>query len=502
MPVTDLITNLIENFDEIIILLMVLMIAISIYWMLACRKRSRLAKFTPEDGNGRSVIVYNSQNTVGCMFFHDVRFKRHGSANQCGGRLNRVMETRAAIREVGGESDGETFADALSPSDHLLYSQPADDPSASTQDVGTQSLIALMKDDPPVIGRPAAKPPGSAAQPCWMFYPKHGEPSEMEHGQSYDCFGKGYIFSVCDNILPRGHFIAIFLLCLCSLTTQLYFAILAGFSSGDGYPFANVLSALQTPAQNILSGDITPGLIPYASLFMLEAIILGFLGISRPRRLTPEIVLSFFLIYIGYVLFPGEKTFFLVACIMLWRFGAVLIARLADRHEWVWTVCAAVVIISAVVFIGLSFESGAHDSGVYADDVELMRVYSAAGGIKGVGLYAGVFRDFAPPAFAVGVIIEELGLYTCGLLVLMCLLVSWGWLIVGLRAWKRVPGMICCASALIFAACVAVNAICVTSPGFTLPLPFLSPDVSLTILFVLCLTVCDAVKISTYNQRS
>ncbi|MDR0999857.1 MAG: hypothetical protein LBL96_03510 [Clostridiales bacterium] len=489
------ITNLIENFDEIVIFLMAAMIALSIYWLLVCRKRNRLAKFAPADNIGRSVFVYSKNNIVGRMFFHDVRFKQYGqyeATNQYGGKLNLVIKNNTIASGTQTKSDKSESPEIM---------QLEEEPTELARAMGVPTLLQTSLAEPVNAYSPEAErsisvqsnvnKPIPSAQPCWMFYPKRGEPYEMHNGQNYDYFGKTYTFSVCTALPPRGHFIAIFLLCLCSLAVQLYFSILAGFSCGGDYPFANALSHLQM-SPGIVPDGITPGLIPYVALFMLEAIVIGFIGVSQPRRLTPEVVLSFFLLYIGYVLFPADKTLILVACVMLWRLGAMPIAKLADKFERVWLVCAALMIICALVSIGISFD--------FTGDIQLMRVYSAAGGLKGVGLYNGVFRMFARSVLAMGVIIEELGLRVCVLLVLMCLLVSWGWIISGARAERYVPAMICFASAVLFAACVAF-AVCATALSVGIPLPFLSSDIPLTILFILCLTVCDAVKISALTQR-
>ncbi|MDR1558122.1 MAG: FtsW/RodA/SpoVE family cell cycle protein [Clostridiales bacterium] len=161
----------------------------------------------------------------------------------------------------------------------------------------------------------------------WTYAVKGSETeSNLEDGQSLELFGRSYTFhSYLGEHKPyRGHFISIFLLALFSLIVQLYFSVYAGLMYRDIDPFYN----LQLAASLNLPGGMSYWIIPFIGLFMLEALILAFIGIDHPRRITPEVILAFFLSFMGVVLFPSKTTFFIIAagwCV--WCFGSPILSK-------------------------------------------------------------------------------------------------------------------------------------------------------------------------------
>jgi cell division protein FtsW (lipid II flippase) len=140
-------------------------------------------------------------------------------------------------------------------------------------------------------------------------------------GATFDIYGRNYTFITYEPVTYRGHFISIFLLCLLSLIVQLYYCV-------------NAIFMYQAPSINLFAGlpplpeGMTYWVIPFIILFLTEALILGFLGVSCPKRLTPEIILAFFLSFMGMVLFPSVNTFLSILIgMLLWRFGAPIVHR-------------------------------------------------------------------------------------------------------------------------------------------------------------------------------
>ncbi|MDR2649719.1 MAG: hypothetical protein LBB94_08410, partial [Clostridiales bacterium] len=125
----------------------------------------------------------------------------------------------------------------------------------------------------------------------WNFAIKGSETEiNLEDGQTCELFGSSYMFhSYLGSHKPyRGHFISIFLMILFSLIVQLYFSVYAALLYKNIDPdydlkWAETLS---------LPEDISYWSIPFLCLFMLEAVILAFVGIDHPRRITPEVILA------------------------------------------------------------------------------------------------------------------------------------------------------------------------------------------------------------------
>ena len=316
----------------------------------------------------------------------------------------------------------------------------------------------------------------------------------------------------------RGHFISIILIAACSLLIQLYLSVYAGFHYVNIDPaFGYNLAALLN-----IPGDMDC-LVSFMAVLSLEALILVIISIVNSRRITPDVIFFFFLSFMSFLLFPGTDTLRVIAAgWCLWCAAPPLLRILFDRiggkplikrgpvHIPALSLAlAAVVILFAVsVFLG---HTGA------PNNAQLLRfkVFSAAGGDNGLGLYNGRFRSDSPLSqylMIIGVLFEELGFKTGALCVFLVLLAAYGCYFQGLRAEKYYTALICFLIAVFIGLSAAVNLASVTgaaadvmgfrlnAPPFGLPMPFLSQSAAPLIILFICLAIVESVKLSRRIQ--
>ena len=378
-----------QHAEEYVNWLLAGMIVLSCYWFLISRRRRVLADFTSD---GRTFHVYKLDNSIAGGGLADVRLK--GST----GKPNRGY-LRAAVRR----------------------------------------------------GRPAG----------WTLTVKGNNPQNLQDGQSYGIFGRLFVFhSYLGAHKPyRGHFIPIILITAFSLIVQLYFSVYASFNYANvdpRYSF-NLTLLLSLPApvnpQSLLNlvREVGIGMGPFLGLFALEALLLVITSIANSRRLTPEVIFFFFLTYLGYLLYPGRDALILAAS--WWVAWCVVPPLLKRPFSWadmqiksavkgvlgvVLTIIAAISILWASLYVDRDNLSGAQ--------IYQIKVYAAAGGYDGLGLYNGLFRfigAYNGPDFVLGALFEELGIIAGALCVCMIFLTAFGCYFEGLRAERYGPALIC-----------------------------------------------------------
>ena len=366
----------------------------------------------------------------------------------------------------------------------------------------------------------------------------------LEDGKSYDLFGLSYVFrSYLGTHKPYGgHFISIILIAAFSLIIQIYFSVYAGFEyinidSGYGLKLAAFFS---------LSREMDYW-ISFFGLLSLEALIWVIISIANPRRITPEIILFFFLSYIGFLLFPNINTLIYTAvgwCI--WSAVPPFLSKLlskTDKHSSLFvvmrgtlripaillTTTTIIILLAAALIIGSFINSGPlpysgmgetlADTQAYSTvdlsipiQVQQTRAFSAAGGQTGLGLYNGHFRIDSPQSkasFITGVVFEELGMNTGILLIVLILLTAYGCYFQGVRAEKYHFSVICSLIAIFIALCAMINLASITGVSFNLmelrfnmpvvelPMPFLSSGGTLlSIVLFIGMILVESVKLS------
>jgi len=439
-----------SNAEEYIYYLTLGMLLLSVYWYFISRRRRVLAAFFSD---GKPIRVYKLDNTAAAKGFADIRFPNY--------------ETKPARAYLctdvsGGEPQGWTFR---------------------------------------------TKGGGSAIN--------------IEDGQPYELYGRSYIFrSYLGTHKPyRGHFISILLLVVFSLVIQMYFSVYASFE----YIKIDQMYDMQLASSLRLPDELNYWIIPFFGLFLLEAVILGFIGIDHSRRITPDIILSFFLSFMGFVLFPGRGTFIcIVAGWCIWCFASPFLSKLLMYVSSLWNRRKVVPIVLAAGVLCVLFLAG---SGLFKGpfweqnytekdrpaQVQRLRVFSAAGGQKGFGLYKGHFRAENPHSqsdFIVGVLFEEIGLRTGMLCIALTMLVAYGCYFQGVRSEKFIPAILCFLIAIFTGLRIIINLASATGipaniMGFRLylPMPFLSHSMEASIVLFICLSLVEAVKLSWVNKK-
>ncbi|MDR1538434.1 MAG: FtsW/RodA/SpoVE family cell cycle protein [Clostridiales bacterium] len=143
--------------------------------------------------------------------------------------------------------------------------------------------------------------------------------------------------------------------------------------------------------------------------------------------------------------------------------------------------------------------------------VQRLRSLAAAGGYKGFGLYGGYCRDRVLQSrsdFIAGVVFEEMGMGNGTLIMILILIVSFGYFFHGVRSVKHHYGVYCFIAAFFIAIRTFVNLASSTGVSFGagplkfgipivgLPLPFLSRAGAAGVVLFVCLAFADASKIS------
>ena len=318
----------------------------------------------------------------------------------------------------------------------------------------------------------------------------------------------------------KGHFISIVLLAVFSLIIQMYFSVYASFKYINIDPFYDLAlaSSLRLPA------GINYWIIPFFGFFLLEAVFLGFIGIDHSRRITPEIILSFFLSFMGFVLFPNHSSFFsIVAGWFIWCFASPLLSNLLSRKDKRLNIAIlnksikvfpALLLISSICIIILTVLSSLGNMDIEKDILlQQFKVFSASGGQNGLGLYNGHFRNIAAQNrthFIIGVLFEEMGFRTGTLFIILLMLTAYGCYFQGVRAEKYPQAILCFLAAAYFGLHTMISLASATGfsvnimglrfdmPVINLPTPFLSSGVSCLVLFI-CLAMVEAVKLTRSN---
>jgi cell division protein FtsW (lipid II flippase) len=148
-------------------------------------------------------------------------------------------------------------------------------------------------------------------------------------------------------------------------------------------------------------------------------------------------------------------------------------------------------------------------SAAAVSDVPRLRVMAAAGGEVGLGLYNGQFRRInVTPAegYAFGVVFEELGMRGGILIIIMLLVVAYGFYFEGMRALRLKPAIACFVVALATAFCtmaqvavstgvyVGVGWLKIGLPAVKLPMPFIACGVLSLVLSFICLLIPETIK--------
>ena len=351
----------------------------------------------------------------------------------------------------------------------------------------------------------------------WRLWVKDGDSAiDLDDGKSYEVFGRSYVFQSClgTHKAYRGHFISIILMTACSLMVQLYLGVYACFQYGYidpnyGLPLASLLR---------VSHDMAYW-ISFLGLWSLEALILVIVSIVNARRITPEVVLFFFLSYMGFLLVPHLSILIsLIAGWCVWCAAPPFLAKLFSWmdsrslfiHGSVHIPALSLIIAVSIILFAVSVYLG-HSNAPGTLPVQQLKVFSAAGGIHGLGLYNGRFRIESPQSlsiFIIGVLFEEMGLRTGFLFILIILLIAYGCYFQGLRAEKYYSAVLCFLTAVFIGLCVLFNLFFTTGAAINLmgirldisvpglSMPFLSGDMAPLIILFLCLALVESVKLS------
>ena len=147
--------------------------------------------------------------------------------------------------------------------------------------------------------------------------------------------------------------------------------------------------------------------------------------------------------------------------------------------------------------------------------VQQLRVFSAAGGLDGLGLYKGHFRINSSQSrfdFIVGVLFEELGMKTGMLFIFLIILTAFGCYFQGVRAEKYHLAALCFLIAILIGLHTFINlasatGISINLMGFRLgipiaglPMPFLSHSGSAILIVFICLALVESVKLTGLEQ--
>jgi len=321
-----------------------------------------------------------------------------------------------------------------------------------------------------------------------------------------------YLISRRRKLAYRGHFISIILIAASSLIIQLYLSVYAGFVYKNINPDfgRNIAGLIRLP------GDMDC-LVTFLGLLSVEALMLVIISIANSRRITPEIILFFFLSYMGFLLFPSINV--LIDIAGGWFIWCVVPPLLKKPLSWIdmrlkkavkglpaliITVVALIAVITAAIFV---------NKGDMPDpsQVQQVKVFSSAGGQNGLGLYNGLFRTESPYGktnYVIAVLFEELGSKAGIMLIIMILLIAYGCYFQGMRAEKYWPAVISFLAASFIGLRVMLNTAAATAvsvdisgyrftvPGAGVPLPFLSYQTVSWIALVVCISLVESVKLS------
>ena len=354
------------------------------------------------------------------------------------------------------------------------------------------------------------------------------------------------ILSLCWYLISRKRqipaYISIILIAVFSLITQIYFSVYAGFEYAGIDPSYNLKLASYFP----FPGEINYWIIPFLGLFLTESVILCFIGMDHSYRITPEVILSFFLSFMGFALFPSKSLFLsIVAGWCIWCFAPPYLSRFLS---WMGKRLSIIsngktVIVSAAAFIILLAASSSFDiikpgegtsSGRintagkieqweqdYEDidlnesvQVQRIRVLSAAGGQNGFGLYKGYFRNDSTQSrynYIIGVLFEELGTKIGMMFIILILITAFGCYFQGVRAERYHLAVLCFLLAVFIGLCTLLNLASSTGTsinvtGFRmnistgLPMPFLSHSAPACLILFIGLALVESVKLTGFEQ--
>ena len=437
-----------QNAEDYINCLLAGIIVLSCYWYLISKRRRVLAELSC---NGKSKRVYKLDNSVSGWGFADIRLKKEK------GRYRRAY------------------------------------------------LNADIKNSVPR---------------GWKLSIKGEKVKNLTDGDSIDIYGRSYVFHsrLGTHKAYRGHFIPIILIAAFSLLIQLYFSIYASFEYANINPNFSISlpSAITTAALLDLARNTQFWYSPLG-LFTFEVILLVIVSIFNSRRLTPEVIIFFFLSFMGYLLFPGDNALIYIASgWVFWCIAPPLLKRplvLMDKLLKNSSKKVLGLILTFIAVIALIFASLIVDGNDIVPDpaqIQQIKVFSAAGGHNGLGLYNGLFRDEGTQngsGFVIGTLFEELGFLTGIMCLFLILLTAYGCYFQGVRAERYYLAVLCFLAAGVIGLRAMLSVISITGPinimGVNIilpplgtPTPFLSQNTASGIMLFAGMALVESVKLS------